>query len=91
MAKSLIDSLHEPFRPDKLHDEYRKAVLAAIRAKAKGKEIVVADEPASEPSDDLMAALEASLGDRKPKPRKRQKKKTPARTAKTKTKKKAKA
>ena len=92
MAKSLIASLHEPFRPGKLHDEYREAVLAAIRRKAKGKEIEAPDEPATEPSDDLMAALEASLGDRKRTPRKSQKK-APARKTepKAKAKKKAKA
>jgi len=61
MAKSLIDALHEPFRPGKLHDEYRKAVLAAIRRKAKGGEIEPSEEPQDEPADDLMAALEASL------------------------------
>jgi DNA end-binding protein Ku len=90
MAKSLIESLHEPFAPGKLHDEYREAVLAAIRRKAKGKEIAVADEPATEPSDDLMAALEASLGrstskDRKPKkasPRKARTKAKPKKKAK---------
>jgi DNA end-binding protein Ku len=95
MAKSLIASLHEPFAPGKLHDEYREAVLAAIRRKAKGKEIEAPDEPATEPSDDLIAALEASLGDRKSTPRKGPKK-TPARKTKkktttTKAKKKAKA
>jgi DNA end-binding protein Ku len=90
MAKSLVASLHEPFRPGKFHDEYREAVLAAIRRKAKGKKIAVAEEPATEPPDNLMAALEASLGDRKPKARKSQKK-APARRAKTKTKAKKKA
>jgi DNA end-binding protein Ku len=90
MAKSLIASLHEPFRPGKLHDEYREAVLAAIRRKAKGKEIEAPDAPATEPSDDLMAALEASLKGRTPDARK-PKKKAPARKTKAKTKKKAKA
>jgi DNA end-binding protein Ku len=61
MARKLIASLHEEFRPERLHDEYREAILAAIQAKAKGKEIVAEDEPDTEPSDDLMAALEASL------------------------------
>ncbi|MCW2982647.1 MAG: Ku protein [Conexibacter sp.] len=61
MAKQLVDSLHEPFQPDKRHDEYRATVLAAIKAKAKGKEIeAVEDEPVEEP-DDLLAALKASL------------------------------
>jgi DNA end-binding protein Ku len=91
MAKSLIASLHEPFRPDKLHDEYREAVLAAIRRKAKGKEIAVAAEPSTEPSDDLMAALEASLGGGKSNARKPTKKQASRRTAKTKTKAKKKA
>jgi len=86
MAKSLIASLHEPFRPDKLHDEYREAVLAAIRRKAKGKEIAVADEPETEPSDDLMAALEASLGAGKSKARKPASKKASPGKAKTKAK-----
>jgi DNA end-binding protein Ku len=88
MAKSLIDSLHEPFRPARLHDEYREAVLAAIRRKAKGKEIAVAEEPATEPSDDLMAALEASLSGDKATARKPKKKASPR---KAKAKKKAKA
>jgi DNA end-binding protein Ku len=77
MAKSLIDSLHEPFRPGRLHDEYREAVLAAIRRKAKGKEIAVAEEPATEPSDDLMAALKASLSGDKATARKPKKKASP--------------
>lgn len=91
MAKSLIASLHEPFRPGKLHDEYREAVLAAIRRKAKGKEIEAPDEPSTEPSDDLMAALEASLSGGTSRARKPAKKQASPRKAKAKTKKKAKA
>jgi DNA end-binding protein Ku len=63
MAGRLIESLHEPFRPERLHDEYREAVLAAIDRKAKGEEIAPPEEPEAEPPDDLMAALQASLGD----------------------------
>jgi DNA end-binding protein Ku len=62
MARQLVESLSAPLRPQKLHDEYRAAVLAAIEAKAKGKEIELPEEQAEEPSDDLMAALQASLG-----------------------------
>jgi DNA end-binding protein Ku len=62
MARQLIESLHEPWRPDRLHDEYRKAVLAAIRRKAKGQDLAPPDEPEAEPPESLMAALEASLG-----------------------------
>jgi DNA end-binding protein Ku len=62
MARQLIESLHEDFRPGRLHDEYRETVLAAIKAKAKGEEIAAEEpEPAEEP-DDLAAALQASLG-----------------------------
>src|SRR4051794_26326074 len=61
MAQKLIESLHEDFRPGRLHDEHREAILAAIEAKAKGKEITAQDVPDTEPADDLMAALEASL------------------------------
>jgi DNA end-binding protein Ku len=62
MAQRLVESLSEPFRPQKLHDEYREAVLSAIKAKARGKEIELPEEAPQEPSDDLMAALQASLG-----------------------------
>jgi DNA end-binding protein Ku len=61
MAQKLIESLHEQWRPGRLHDEHREAVLAAIKAKAAGKEITAEEEPETEPPDDLMAALEASL------------------------------
>jgi DNA end-binding protein Ku len=61
MAQKLIESLHEPFRPGRLHDEHREAVLAAITAKANGREIEPPEPVDAEPPDDLMAALEASL------------------------------
>jgi DNA end-binding protein Ku len=64
MAGQLIESLHEPFKPDKYEDEYRQAVLDAIRRKAKGEEIEAPEEPEEEPQDDLLAALQASLGRR---------------------------
>jgi DNA end-binding protein Ku len=62
MAEKLVESLSEAFRPGRLHDEYREQVLAAIKAKARGKEIGLPeeDEP-DEESDDLAAQLEASL------------------------------
>jgi DNA end-binding protein Ku len=66
MAQRLIDSLHEPFEPQKLHDEYREAILAAIERKANGEDIQAPDEPPAEQPDDLMAALQASLGSKKP-------------------------
>jgi DNA end-binding protein Ku len=62
MARRLIESLHDDFRPETLHDEYREAVLAAIERKAKGQEVRPPEEPEGEVHDDLMAALEASVG-----------------------------
>ena len=62
MAQRLIDTLHERFDPEQYEDEYRQAVLDVIERKAKGEEIAVTEEPASDDSDDLMAVLEASLG-----------------------------
>lgn len=61
MAASLVESLHEPFKPEKYEDTHREAVLELVAAKAEGKEIAPSDEDEPEPSDDLMKALEASL------------------------------
>jgi DNA end-binding protein Ku len=61
MAAQLVEALSEPWRPRRLHDEYRETVLAAIRAKARGKEIELPDDEPEEESDDLAATLEASL------------------------------
>jgi DNA end-binding protein Ku len=61
MAGKLIESLHAPFKPDKLHDEYRESVLEAIRRRADGEPIAEPEEPEAEPEGDLMAALQASL------------------------------
>jgi DNA end-binding protein Ku len=61
MAKSLVENLSEPFKPDKYDDTYRKELLDLLRAKAKGKAL-----PAPEPEEegevvDLMAALRESV------------------------------
>jgi DNA end-binding protein Ku len=62
MARRLIDTLHERFEPERYEDEYRQAVLDVIERKANGEEIAPSDEPDAGDQDDLMAALEASLG-----------------------------
>jgi DNA end-binding protein Ku len=61
MAGSLVDSLADDFKPSDYDDTYRERVVEMIEAKAKGKQIIrtADDEPAE--SDDLLAALEASL------------------------------
>jgi DNA end-binding protein Ku len=61
MARKLVDTLHERFKPDRYEDEYRKAVLEIIDRKAKGEAIEAPEEPSDEEPDDLMAALKASL------------------------------
>jgi DNA end-binding protein Ku len=62
MAAQLIESLHEKFKPEKYEDDYRQTVLDAIRKKAEGQDIEPPEEPEPEEHDDLLAALEASLG-----------------------------
>ncbi|HEY7622793.1 MAG TPA: Ku protein [Solirubrobacteraceae bacterium] len=61
MAAQLVDGLTTKFKPGKYRDTYRDRVLALVKRKAKGEEIDTAAAAAPEPSDDLMAALEASL------------------------------
>jgi len=61
MAKSLVENLSEPFKPEKYDDTYRKELLDLLRAKAKGKAL-----PEPEPEEegevvDLMAALRESV------------------------------
>jgi len=62
MASRLVDGLGTEFDPKSYKDTYRKRVLNVIKQKAAGKEISVEEPEAPEPSDDLLAALEASLG-----------------------------
>ena len=62
MAGKLVKSLAAKFDPASYEDTYREAVLAVIERKAKGEEIVEEpEETKQQDSDDLMAALEASL------------------------------
>ena len=61
MAKSLVENLSEPFRPERYDDTYRKELLDLLRAKAKGKPL---PEPEAEEKGevvDLMAALRESV------------------------------
>jgi DNA end-binding protein Ku len=61
MAEQLVDSLHEDFDPTDYEDTYREAVLDLIDRKAKGKKIERPEFEEREETDDLAAALEASL------------------------------
>jgi DNA end-binding protein Ku len=62
MAERLVDALEQDFDPSKYEDTYREAVLDLIKRKAKGEEIDLAEQEEPAHGDDLMAALEASLG-----------------------------
>jgi len=61
MAKSLVENLSEPFKPEKYDDTYRKELLELLRAKAKGQKLPEPSE--EEPGEvvDLMAALRESV------------------------------
>jgi DNA end-binding protein Ku len=61
MAKSLVDNLSAPFKPEKYDDTYRKELLSLIRAKAKGKELPEPQEDEEAEVVDLMAALRESV------------------------------
>ena len=64
MANRLVDALAKDFKPDQYEDTYREAVLDLINRRAKGEEIDLAEQEEPAHGDDLMAALEASLGAR---------------------------
>jgi DNA end-binding protein Ku len=61
MAGKLVESLSQDFRPGAYKDQYREAVLELIERKAKGEKIEPVEDEEPEESDDLAAALEASL------------------------------
>ena len=61
MARSLIDSLTEPWNPDAFRDEYREALTEIVEKKVAGEEIEVPPEPAPARGVELMEALKASV------------------------------
>jgi DNA end-binding protein Ku len=68
LARRLVDELRsDRFRPEKYEDVYRERIVRAAREKAKGKTVTVS-APAERPGKvvDLMEALRASLGKRRP-------------------------
>jgi DNA end-binding protein Ku len=62
MAGKLVKSLQAKFEPGRYKDSYREAVLEVIERKKKGEDIEVPEPEPKEETDDLMKALEASLG-----------------------------
>ncbi|SRR5258708_5009240 len=61
LAKSLINHLTAPFKPDQFEDTYRENVERLIKEKQKGKEITLVEQPRKAPVIDLMEALKQSL------------------------------
>jgi DNA end-binding protein Ku len=71
MAEQLIGNLTEPFDASKYQDDYRNNLMRIIKAKLKGKKVEAAEpsEPEATPVVDLMARLQESLSQGKPKTR----------------------
>src|ERR671922_2984880 len=71
MAKSLVENLSEPFKPEKYDDTYRKELLDLLRAKAKGKPLPEPQEEEGAEVVDLMSALRESVDRTKKQSRRR--------------------
>lgn len=69
MAKKLIETLAQPFKLEKFHDEYKKNVLSLIEKKRKGQKVTPIRQPQKAPVIDLMQALQQSLAGVPGKPR----------------------
>jgi DNA end-binding protein Ku len=61
MARSLIESLSEPWNPEAFKDEYREALLGIVEKKLAGEPIEAPAETPPARVVDLMAALKASV------------------------------
>src|ERR671931_287158 len=61
MAKTLVENLSAPFKPEKYDDRYRKELLDLLRAKAKGRKLPEPKEEEEAEVIDLMAALRESV------------------------------
>ena len=54
--------LHQDFDPEDFEDSYRESVFALIERKASGEEIDLSAQEEPDQGDDLLAALQASIG-----------------------------
>ncbi len=64
MAKMLIDSLLAAFEPEKYKDDYRENLMAMIKAKVEGRQIVETVETKHKaPVVDILEALKMSLAE----------------------------
>jgi DNA end-binding protein Ku len=70
LAKMLIESLLAPFEPEKYKDDYRENLMAMIKAKVEGQQIVETATPTHKaPVIDILEALKLSLAEGKKPPR----------------------
>jgi len=60
-AVGLIDAMATDWRPERYHDTYTEEVRDALKRKAKGEEVVHAEEERPAPVTDLLAALQSSV------------------------------
>ncbi len=61
MAGMLVETLAAEFTPDQYEDTYRERVLEVVAAKERGEEVSLPEPETAEDSDDLLAALQASV------------------------------
>ena len=86
LATQIVDSLDNDWDPERYHDTYTEELEKIIAKKAKGEKLVEEAEAPEEESDfgDLMAALEASVSERKSRRQARTAKRSPAKRSATK-------
>ena len=65
LAKTLIASLAEDFKPEKYQDTYRENLQQMIQSKIEGKKVVETPAPKVAPVIDIMEALKRSLAERR--------------------------
>lgn len=61
LARSLVQNLTAPFKPNEFKDTYRENVERLIEQKSKGQKITTVKQPRKAPVIDLMEALKRSL------------------------------
>ncbi len=61
LAKTLVNSLAGPFKPEQYHDEYRENIERLLEAKQRGQKITLPGKPKTKPVVNIMEALKRSL------------------------------
>ena len=65
LAKTLVNKLAGPFRPEQYHDEYRENVERLLKQKRDGHKVTPVKAPRVRKVVDIMAALQRSLAESK--------------------------